>query len=88
MIANIPIELLASTNDTNEEYLNDLNKYYSKEDQDKYGVLAIEVEIQEKSCGMIVFKKESDELKVLLVHHNVGHWGLPKGHVEENETEK
>lgn len=36
---------------------------------------------------MVVFDKDKDELKVLLVHHNRGHWGLPKGHVEENETE-
>ena len=36
---------------------------------------------------MIVFKKEDYELKVLLVHHIQGHWGLPKGHVEENESE-
>lgn len=86
-VDNISIEYLASANDSKEEYLNNLNKYYSKEDQDKYGVLAIEVEMQEKSCGMIVFKRE-DDLKVLLVHHNKGHWGLPKGHVEENETEE
>lgn len=37
----------------------------------------------EKSCGCIVI----DEGKVLLVHHNCGHWGFPKGHVEGNETE-
>lgn len=87
-VNNIEIEFLASTNDTKEEYLNDLNKYYSKEEQEKNGVLAIEVEMQEKSCGMIVFNKEDKNLKVLLVHHNAGHWGLPKGHVEENEKEE
>lgn len=43
--------------------------------------------VKEKSCGMIVFKKEDNKLKVLLVRDNIGHWGLPKGHVEENETE-
>jgi len=83
-VNNIPIEYLASINDLKEEYLNDLNKYYSKDDQEKFGVLAIEIEMQEKSCGMIVFNKN----KVLLVHHNKGHWGFPKGHVEENETEQ
>lgn len=86
-IDNIPFEYLTVPNDIKEDYLNDLNKYYSKDDQNKYGVLAIEIEIQEKSCGMIVFKKEKEKLEVLLVHHNIGHWGLPKGHVEENETE-
>lgn len=39
---------------------------------------------KEKSCGIAVFKDD----KVLLVHHNIGHWGLPKGHVEEGETEE
>jgi len=38
---------------------------------------------KEKSCGIMVFKDDT----VLLVHHNKGHWGFPKGHVEENETE-
>ena len=43
---------------------------------------------KEKSCGNIVFKKENDILKVLLVHHNLGHYGMPKGHVELGETEE
>lgn len=38
---------------------------------------------QEKSCGCIVF----DGNKILLVKQTQGHWGIPKGHVEENETE-
>lgn len=37
----------------------------------------------EKSCGCIIL----NEGKVLLVKHNVGHWGFPKGHMEGNETE-
>jgi len=40
--------------------------------------------IKEKSCGCIVI---NDKNEVLLVHHNSGHWDLPKGHVEEGETE-
>ena len=43
--------------------------------------------IKEKSCGMVVFNEENNNLYILMVHHNMGHWGLPKGHVEENETE-
>ena len=39
---------------------------------------------QEKSCGCIVI---NDQNKVLLVHSNKGHWGFPKGHMEEGETE-
>ena len=38
----------------------------------------------EKSCGAIVI----DDNKVLLVKHNAGHYGFPKGHVEGNETER
>ena len=38
---------------------------------------------KEKSCGIVVFNKE----KVLIIKHNRGHYGLPKGHVEDGETE-
>ena len=86
-VDNVSLEYLTVSNDTREDYLNDLNKYYSIQEQEENGVLAIEIEVKEKSCGMVVLDKDKDELKVLLVHHNRGHWGLPKGHVEENETE-
>lgn len=39
---------------------------------------------KEKSCGIVVF----DGDKVLLVFHNLGHYGFPKGHVEKGETEE
>lgn len=39
---------------------------------------------KEKSCGCVVIHNG----QVLLVKHNKGHWDFPKGHVEENETEK
>lgn len=42
----------------------------------------------EKSCGCILFKEIREEYFVLLVHHNLGHWGIPKGHVENGETEE
>lgn len=38
---------------------------------------------KDKSCGCIVF----DNGKVLLVKHQKGHVGFPKGHPEENETD-
>jgi 8-oxo-dGTP pyrophosphatase MutT (NUDIX family) len=43
--------------------------------------------MKEKSCGAIVYKKENDELKFLLVYQNNGHYSFPKGHMEEAETE-
>lgn len=39
---------------------------------------------KEKSCGIVVFNED----KVLLVHHNLGHWGIPKGHIELGETDE
>lgn len=39
---------------------------------------------KEKSCGCIVLNEKKE---ILLILHNAGHWGLPKGHVEEGETE-
>ena len=39
---------------------------------------------KEKSCGIIVFKGD----KVLVIKHNRGHYGFPKGHVEDGETEE
>lgn len=38
---------------------------------------------REKSCGCIIV----EDGKVLLVKQTKGHWGFPKGHVEDNETE-
>ena len=39
--------------------------------------------MKEKSCGCIII----DEDTVLLIKQTKGHWGVPKGHVEDNETE-
>ncbi|MBR1540373.1 MAG: NUDIX domain-containing protein [Clostridia bacterium] len=37
---------------------------------------------KETCCGCIIV----EDRKVLLVQEKQGHWGLPKGHVEGNET--
>ncbi len=43
----------------------------------------------EKSCGAVVFCKQDDGEKILLIKHlNGGHWAFPKGHVEKHETEE
>lgn len=42
---------------------------------------------KEKSCGAIIYKFLDDELKILVVKHNRGHYSFAKGHVEDGETE-
>ena len=43
---------------------------------------------KEKSCGAIVFKKQKDGIKYLLLHYEAGHWDFPKGNQEKKETEE
>ena len=42
---------------------------------------------KEKSCGAFVYKIENGEKMFLIEHMKMGHYSLPKGHVEEDETE-
>lgn len=41
----------------------------------------------EKSCGAVVFTRIDGEIKYVLAQASGGHYGFPKGHVEEGETE-
>lgn len=34
-----------------------------------------------------MIKKEDNLIKIILIRHNDGHWGFPKGHMEKGETE-
>ena len=44
---------------------------------------------REKSCGVLVLRRQEDELYVVLLRHSFGgHWSFPKGHVEPGETEE
>ena len=43
--------------------------------------------LREKSCGAVVFLKNS-EVNYLLLHYGAGHWDFVKGNVEPNESEK
>ena len=43
---------------------------------------------KEKSCGALVFRKQKDGVKYLLLHYEAGHWDFPKGNQEKNETEQ
>ncbi|MBQ9534765.1 MAG: NUDIX domain-containing protein [Clostridia bacterium] len=41
----------------------------------------------EKSCGAVVYKIENGEYLFLVERMTLGHWSLPKGHVESGESE-
>ncbi len=42
---------------------------------------------QEVSAGGVVFRKCAERgLRYLLIRDSYGHWGFPKGHLEEGET--
>ena len=77
------IDEIYKEDSSKEEFLELINKFYTKGEIEKYGVVAIDFEKREKSCGIMVFNDD----KVLLVHQTKGHWSFPKGHVENNETE-
>ena len=43
----------------------------------------------EKSCGAIVYITYGGSLEFLIIKHKNGdHWGFPKGHVEQGESEE
>ncbi len=42
----------------------------------------------EKSIGAVVFRREGEKVKYLLLRYQGGHWGFIKGHVEKNETKE
>lgn len=42
--------------------------------------------MEEKSCGIIPVWVTPGRHRFLLIQHNAGHWGFPKGHQEEAET--
>ncbi len=43
----------------------------------------------EKSCGAVIFKRTDEDLQFLIISSKCdGHWGFPKGHVEEGESER
>lgn len=44
--------------------------------------------LREKSCGAVVFIRQGDVTKYLLLNYAAGHWDFVKGNVEPNESEK
>lgn len=44
---------------------------------------------QEKSCGAVICRLNGGTYEALLIRNKRGgHWGFPKGHVENNETDE
>ena len=43
--------------------------------------------LREKSCGAVVFTEKGGERRYLVIRMNLGHCGLPKGHIEKYESE-
>lgn len=43
---------------------------------------------REKSCGAIIFTRDGDLLKYVIIHQTNGIYCFPKGHVEDGETEE
>lgn len=44
--------------------------------------------LHEKSCGAIVYTTIGTEINYLIVQMQLGHFGFPKGHMEQGETER
>ncbi len=45
--------------------------------------------LYESSCGAVVFRKENDGIKYLLIRNRrSAHWGFPKGHIEPGESDE
>ncbi len=42
----------------------------------------------EKSCGVVIFTHAANEIRYVLAQSKNGHFGFPKGHVENLETEE
>jgi bis(5'-nucleosidyl)-tetraphosphatase len=42
---------------------------------------------REKSCGAVVFRRDT-EVQYLLLQYGAGHWDLVKGHGQRNESEE
>lgn len=41
--------------------------------------------IEERSAGIVIFRREKDKILYLLLHYPSGHWDFVKGKIEEEE---
>ena len=42
---------------------------------------------QDYGYGVIPVRKVGDGFEYLIIHHQIGHWGFPKGHKEAGESD-
>ncbi len=42
----------------------------------------------EKSAGAVVFRRENDKIKYLIIQYEAGHWEFPRGMIEKGEKLK
>jgi len=42
--------------------------------------------LQEKSAGVIIVTSNRTQIRYLLLHYGWGHWGFPKGNIEDEES--
>jgi len=40
------------------------------------------------SAGIVVYFKRKEKFQYLLLHYEAGHWGFPKGKIEEDEDKR
>lgn len=45
-------------------------------------------QLEEFSAGVIVYREQGPQRVYLLLHYPSGHWDFPKGHLENEETER
>ncbi len=45
-------------------------------------------DVDDFSCGIVPIHRSRAVVKYLIIQHNDGHWGFPKGHPEAGETEQ
>jgi 8-oxo-dGTP pyrophosphatase MutT (NUDIX family) len=43
-------------------------------------------DVHEKSCGVLVYRRDESGIKFLLLHYPGGHWDFAKGHVEKRDA--
>ena len=86
----VSVEYATNTNETANHFEKEEIPTFRRMIERENKVLAlVQEELKfEKSCGAVVYCKEDEEIKYVLVCEHGGYWVFPKGHVEAGETEQ